>query len=505
MGLVDASGDASLALLQWLSALMAIFAGLAADVGGARRVSIVGAALLAAGVAALAVSAPSALYLATGLIAAGDQLFRIGIALLVADLYGQEDDRRDAGFTLLAMGAGIGGLAGPAALGVLADYEAEVGFALACAIPLVAVLAVTASSRGATPSAEPARTSWSASRAAAIVLVLVAITTLLGAATNLVPRAPLSADDEDVVLFGLQISSDAWRWLLWTAHLAPAPLLAWLWLRLGRHQPSTAAKIALGGVLTAAGALAAAAVTSPDLVDGGILHLPTGLLVRAIALGLVIRVAPPRRRGLFVGAWLAAPELSRWIGAAAEQALAGASEPVTVGLAAGAALAAAFAAYLLVRLGAGGRGSEGTAPAASLEDPDRGGAAAGQPQGRLSTQQRVMGLCLDVGVLVGLSIVFFAAGHGAGSIGLLVLAADSPVWGVAATVVAVIGLAACVSRPTIHALLVLVTLAGLVAAWWFFVSMTEMLELTLATSSPFLVALAGRLIHLALQLRARRS
>ena len=500
MGFLEQSRDWRGVPYEWLlGGLLAILAGVAADLGGARRVSIVGAALLAAGVAALTFPASVGLYPPWGLIAAGEPLFRVGLILVVADLYARDDDRRDAGFTLLVMGVGLGGFVGRVALNPLPLYDAETGFAIAAAVPLVGALALATAGRAPVTAASPSP-GWSAGRAAAILFALVAIVALLDAAAGQLQQVENS---EDVVLLGLTISEPVWTWAVAVALLTPAPVLAWLWLRMGRHQPSGPAKIAIGAVLTAAGLLVGFAVAPPDPVTAGAFTVSAQLFVHAIALALVTRVAPRRRRGLFVGLWLAAPWFTSWIPGAARDALASAGGSVVAALAIGSALAAALAAHVLVVLGAG-RGQQGSRPEASSAEMGES-AAAGRRGQRLTVEQRVLGLCLDLGVLVALSMVVIAAGHGAGSFGMFVLAGDAHVRGIAGCFAGLVALAALVSRPRLHALLVFCVMGGLVTAWLFFVSVTEELGFTLATSSLFVAAVVGRALHLAVQLRPRRA
>jgi POT family proton-dependent oligopeptide transporter len=95
-----------------------------------------------------------------------------------------------------------------------------------------------------------------------------------------------------------------------------APVFAWMWVRLGRHEPSVPAKLALGVlfmgiaflVLVPAGAMAQNATgvrVSPWwlVVSYGISELGE-LCLYPVGLSAVTKLSPPRIVGLMMGVWL---------------------------------------------------------------------------------------------------------------------------------------------------------------------------------------------------------
>ncbi|HEX4599141.1 MAG TPA: peptide MFS transporter [Burkholderiaceae bacterium] len=93
--------------------LTPIFGGYIADrLLGYRKSILVGGTVMMFGNAAMAV--PGLLHLALGLLVVGNGFFKANMATLVGQQYGQNDPRRDAGFTYFYMGINIG--AGLAAL-----------------------------------------------------------------------------------------------------------------------------------------------------------------------------------------------------------------------------------------------------------------------------------------------------------------------------------------------------------------------------------------------------
>ncbi len=97
---------------------------------GARRAILVGAMVMAMGHFTMAV--PAFLYLALGLLIAGNGFFKPNISTLVGSLYGQNDPRRDSGFTIFYMGINLGAFLSPLVCGTLGEkFGWHYGFAAA--------------------------------------------------------------------------------------------------------------------------------------------------------------------------------------------------------------------------------------------------------------------------------------------------------------------------------------------------------------------------------------
>ena len=102
--------------------MLAIPGGFIADrILGARRAVMLGGTLIALGHYALAVPMIDTFYLGLILIAVGTGLFKPNISALVGALYGRDDARREAGFSIFYMGINIGGFLAPIVTGFLAQ------------------------------------------------------------------------------------------------------------------------------------------------------------------------------------------------------------------------------------------------------------------------------------------------------------------------------------------------------------------------------------------------
>ena len=130
-GLGRSAAEAALVYGNYAMAvyLLAIPGGLAADtLLGARRAVLIGGAVIAAGHFTLAIADPAAFYVGLALVALGTGLFKPSISALVGALYGPQDTRRDAGFSLFYMGINIGGFLAPLVTGFLAQSPAMKGW-----------------------------------------------------------------------------------------------------------------------------------------------------------------------------------------------------------------------------------------------------------------------------------------------------------------------------------------------------------------------------------------
>jgi proton-dependent oligopeptide transporter, POT family len=103
-----------------------------------------------------------------------------------------------------------------------------------------------------------------------------------------------------------------------------APVVGWLWLRLGRREPSSPAKFAWGLFLVGAGfvvmALGAMAASSGVRVSASFLwicyflHSVGELCLSPVGLSAMTRLAPVRAAGLVMGIWFLASSVGNYIG-----------------------------------------------------------------------------------------------------------------------------------------------------------------------------------------------
>ena len=100
----------------------ALFGGYAADrLIGYQRSILTGALIMGAGLFVLMVPNQDVFLLGLALVIVGNGLFKPNISTMVGQLYGQNDSRRDAGFTIFYMGINLGAMVSPLITGWLAS------------------------------------------------------------------------------------------------------------------------------------------------------------------------------------------------------------------------------------------------------------------------------------------------------------------------------------------------------------------------------------------------
>ncbi len=91
---------------------------------GAKRATFVGGVIIMLGHFTLAFPMISTFYAGLVLVAVGTGFLKSNISAMVGDLYGKEDERRDAGFSIFYMGINIGAFLAPIICGFLAQSNA---------------------------------------------------------------------------------------------------------------------------------------------------------------------------------------------------------------------------------------------------------------------------------------------------------------------------------------------------------------------------------------------
>lgn len=98
---------------------------------GAKRATFIGGVIIALGHFSLAVPSLTFFYLGLVLVATGTGFLKSNISAMVGDLYEEDDDRRDGGFSIFYMGINLGAFLAPLVCGALAAYNWHWGFAAA--------------------------------------------------------------------------------------------------------------------------------------------------------------------------------------------------------------------------------------------------------------------------------------------------------------------------------------------------------------------------------------
>jgi POT family proton-dependent oligopeptide transporter len=124
--------------------------------------------------------------------------------------------------------------------------------------------------------------------------------------------------------FGYTFPSSWWQSFNPLAIIVFGPLFAWLWIRLGRRQPSTPAKFALGLVGVGLGFLVlvpGAVQASAGLQVGVVwltatylLHTWAELCLSPVGLSAMTRLAPARIVSLMMGVWFLAASVGNYAG-----------------------------------------------------------------------------------------------------------------------------------------------------------------------------------------------
>jgi POT family proton-dependent oligopeptide transporter len=310
----------------------AILGGIVADRWlGQYNAVLIGGIIIAIGHFALAFKALPFFYGGLILIVVGTGLLKPNASTLVGSLYEQGDARRDGGFSIFYMGINLGALFGPLIAGYLAQrVDWHLGFACAgvgMTFGLVqyvvgrrhlaarAVHRETGAAQAAPPASGFTTTEWK--RMGAIVFFFLVAILFWGAYEQAGSTLNLFADRYTrTELFGFSFPSSWFQSVQPVFVILLAPVFAWMWVRLGRHEPSVPAKLAIGVlfmalaflILVPAGAAAQSAAgvrVSPWwlIVSYGISELGE-LCLYPVGLSAVTKLSPPRIVGLMMGVWL---------------------------------------------------------------------------------------------------------------------------------------------------------------------------------------------------------
>ena len=303
--------------------LLPLVGGLLADrVLGFYRAVLVGGALMLLGHLVLAVESLPFFYTALVLLAAGSGLLKPNVSTIVGNLYHDRPELRDAGFNLFYLGINLGALISPISVAWLrAHYGWSMAFgsaALAMALSLACFIGGRrylghAADRVQPEAPDQAALSPDEARLRVTTLLamfgIVAVfwlafyqngfTLTFWARDNTVtPFAPETF--QSVEPLGVIVFSGAFVGL-------------WAWLGRRGLEPSTPVKILFGILLvaTAFGVMAVAGLAGGDAgrvsmnwIVGAYLLIALGeVCLSPMGLSLVNRVAPPRSRGMMMGAW----------------------------------------------------------------------------------------------------------------------------------------------------------------------------------------------------------
>jgi len=380
---------------------------------GARRAVLYGGILIAAGHFSMAVQSLAFFYLGLTLIVAGTGLLKGNVAVIVGQLYSQQDQRRDAGFSIFYMGINLGAFIAPLVCGYLGQrVNWHVGFGAAGVGMTLGIVQYVLGGRtlgdaGIHPAQtlDPAARRWTAFIAAAVVIA--GVTLFVGwipiTAVQIANAAGVLLIGGAIVFFAWLFLSSGWTpierkrlvaiallflaaCLFWSQFeqagstlnlfgdratrtemfgwtfpssyyqaLQPlfiisfAPVFAWVWITMGRNEPSSPTKFSFGLFLVGTGFAVIAVASlfgaggvkvSPWwLVVTYLLHTWGELALSPVGMSAMTKLAPARIGGLIMGVWYLSIAIGNFTGGRISTLYGSMSLPTLFGVVAASGLA----------------------------------------------------------------------------------------------------------------------------------------------------------------------
>jgi POT family proton-dependent oligopeptide transporter len=352
----------------------AILGGIIADRWlGQYKSVLIGGIIIALGHFTLAFHPLPFFYTGLGLIVIGTGLLKPNVSGIVGSLYDTDDQRRDAGFSIFYMGINLGAALGPFVAGYFAQrVDWHLGFACAgigMTLGLIQYVAGRkhlqpaierlAAQRRAAPVAQAAsaptsrgftREEWKRLAAMAVFFVFAAI--FWGAYEQAGSTLNLFGDRfSRTSILGFNFPSSWFQTVQAIFVILLAPIFAWLWTRLGRHEPSTPAKFAFGLFFTGLSFLFL-------LPAAGYIQNST-LPVRVSPFWLIgcyflqelgeLCLSPVKIVGMMLGVWFMADAVGSKVAGSAAGFMSTAPLTSIFGWVAGVCLGASVVAFLLIR------------------------------------------------------------------------------------------------------------------------------------------------------------
>jgi len=345
---------------------------------GQRRAVLVGGILIACGHYSMFFNRLPLFYAGLVLIVLGTGLLKPNVSAMVGQLYAPDDARRDAGFSIFYMGINLGAFLAPFVCGSLGEKvgwhwgfgAAGVGMtfgliqyvlggqrlgnaglmadrprspgplwlALGLGVAVFAglfyllwdyqdwllLVGVTALFAWFLKQSAPGQ---ERKRMAAIIVLFVFATLFWGGFEQAGSSLNLFARDvTDRVVGGWEFPTSWFQSVNSLFLVLLAPVLTWIWARLGRREPSSPAKFAYGLVFLGVGFLIIAGAALVSLKSGGervspmwlialyLCHTIGELCLSPVGLSTVTKLAPARLVGSMMGVWFLSISLGNFIG-----------------------------------------------------------------------------------------------------------------------------------------------------------------------------------------------
>ncbi|WP_440879211.1 peptide MFS transporter [Vibrio natriegens] len=318
---------------------------------GQRRSILLGGALMAIGQFTLALPADAlglgslhTFYLGLALLISGNGLFKPNISTMVGDLYNEGDNRRDGAFTIFYMGINLGALlAGVVSGSVTNSFGWKAGFVAAGIGMLISLVMQISFAQswlgdiGREPAAKRALANQKSTKKQPltkeevdrikVILVMSLFTIVFWAgfeqAGGLMNIYTQQYTDRMIGSFEVPAA--------WFQSLNPffiitlAPVLAVLWVKLGKREPNSPVKFAMAMFFLALGFLCMVGAVLEQggdttvktsmlwLVGAFFFHTLGELCLSPIGLSLVTKLAPLRLASLMMGAWFGCNAIANYV------------------------------------------------------------------------------------------------------------------------------------------------------------------------------------------------
>ena len=349
LGFAEKNAAQIYGLYTMLVYLMGVPGGFIADKYlGHKRAVFVGGVIIALGHFTMAFPAVPTFFLGLGLIIIGTGLLKPNVSTIVGTLYTKDDQRRDAGFSIFYMGINLGAFLAPLVTGPLAQgfklgqfswtgnwhygfAAAGVGMTLGLiqyAMGQKYLVAKSEAKTSALPTDFDAKEPFTAQEwgriAAASILTLFALIFWAGfeqAGSSLTLFADRATR---LVVMGFTYPSSVFQSVEPLFVIIFSPIFAWLWLRLGRREPSSPAKFTMGLFFLCLSFLLIVPAAkyfqmhnervSPMWLVGLYLLQAFGeLCLSPVGLSMVTKLSPARIVGFMMGVWFFATAMGNYV------------------------------------------------------------------------------------------------------------------------------------------------------------------------------------------------
>jgi POT family proton-dependent oligopeptide transporter len=369
----------------------AIFGGIIADRWlGQYKSVLIGGIIIAIGHFTLAFHALPFFYTGLACIVVGTGLLKPNVSGIVGSLYDAQDSRRDAGFSIFYMGINLGAALGPFIAGYLAQrVDWHLGFACAGVgmtlgliqyvmgrrhlQPAIDRLAEQRKSARATVIASSVSTvstertfggftkvEWKRLAAMAVFFIFAAI--FWGAYEQAGSTLNLFGDRYTrTSILGVSFPSSWFLTVQAIFVIVLAPAFAWLWVRLGKREPSTPAKFAIALLMIGVSFLflllpaneiqdSPAVRVSPFWLIGCYFIQELGeLSLSPVGLSVFTKLAPVKIVGMMLGVWFLADSVGNKVAGFAAGFISSAPLPQLFGVVAAVCLGASAVAFLMIK------------------------------------------------------------------------------------------------------------------------------------------------------------